>query len=65
MLKKNFVKPGQGYFWRDGKWYTYRGIDFSNAMDKFLSGEYQWDPKKIGILSFNSISLMIERALET
>ncbi|MBN2041570.1 MAG: xanthine dehydrogenase family protein molybdopterin-binding subunit [Spirochaetes bacterium] len=34
VLKKNFVKPGQGYFWRDGKWYTYRGINFSNAMDK-------------------------------
>jgi CO/xanthine dehydrogenase Mo-binding subunit len=34
VLKKNFVKPGGGYFWRDGEWYDYRGIDFSAAMDK-------------------------------
>jgi CO/xanthine dehydrogenase Mo-binding subunit len=34
VLKKNFVKPGGGYFWRDGEWYDYRGIDFSKAMDK-------------------------------
>ncbi len=33
-LKKNFVKPGDGYFWRDGIWYTYRGVDFTKAMDK-------------------------------
>ena len=33
-LKKNFVKPGDGYFWRDGIWYTYRGVDYSEAMDK-------------------------------
>ena len=34
VLKKNFVKPGGGYFWRDGEWYDYRGIDYSKAMDK-------------------------------
>jgi xanthine dehydrogenase molybdenum-binding subunit len=33
-FKKNFVKPGGGYIWRDGKWWTYRGVDFTNAMDK-------------------------------
>ncbi len=33
-LKKNFVKPGDGYFWRDGIWYTYRGVDYGPAMDK-------------------------------
>lgn len=32
--KKNFVKPGDGYFWRDNNWYTYRGVDYSKAMDK-------------------------------
>lgn len=32
-FKKNYVKPGDGYFWRDGHWYTYRGIDFTAAMD--------------------------------
>ncbi len=33
-LKKNYIKPGDGYFWRDGIWYTYRGVDYSGAMDK-------------------------------
>src|SRR5512136_353681 len=33
-LKKNFVKPGDGYFLRDGIWYTCRGVDFSKAMDQ-------------------------------
>ncbi len=34
VLKKNFVKPGGGYYWRDGIWYDYRGVDFSKAMDQ-------------------------------
>ena len=33
-LKKNYIKPGDGYFWRDGIWYTYRGVDYSKAMDQ-------------------------------
>ena len=33
-FKKNFVKPGDGYYWRDGNWWIYRGIDFSKAIEK-------------------------------
>ncbi|MBN1367415.1 MAG: xanthine dehydrogenase family protein molybdopterin-binding subunit [Dehalococcoidales bacterium] len=33
-FKKNFVKAGDGYFWRDGIWWTSRGVDFTKAMDK-------------------------------
>jgi len=33
-FKKNFVRAGDGYYWRDGKWYVYRGIDFSKAIDE-------------------------------
>lgn len=33
-FKKNFVKPGNGYYWRDGNWYIYRGVDFAEAMQK-------------------------------
>jgi len=33
-FRKNSVKPGDGYFWREGKWWTYRGIDFAAAVDK-------------------------------
>jgi xanthine dehydrogenase molybdenum-binding subunit len=34
VLKKNYVRPGDGYFWRDGKWYVCNGIDYGNAMDR-------------------------------
>ena len=33
-FKKNYVKPGDGYYWRDGLWWDYRGIDFSRAMQQ-------------------------------
>ena len=33
VLKKNYVKPGGGYYWRDGEWYNYRGVNFAKAMD--------------------------------
>lgn len=33
-FRMHFVKPGDGYFWRDGNWYNFRGIDFTKAMDK-------------------------------
>ncbi|BBO82068.1 xanthine dehydrogenase molybdenum-binding subunit XdhA [Desulfosarcina ovata subsp. sediminis] len=32
--KKNFAKPGDGYYWRDGKWWVCRGNDYSKAMEK-------------------------------
>ena len=33
-FKKNFVKAGDGYYWRDGNWWVYRGMDYSKAMQK-------------------------------
>jgi xanthine dehydrogenase molybdenum-binding subunit len=30
---KNWVKPGDGYYWRDGEWYEYRGVDYTPAME--------------------------------
>ena len=33
-FKKNYVNAGDGYYWRDGIWWDYRGIDFTKAMDK-------------------------------
>ena len=33
-FKKNYMGPGAGFFWRDGIWWDYRGIDFSKAIDK-------------------------------
>ncbi|MDP2645015.1 MAG: xanthine dehydrogenase family protein molybdopterin-binding subunit [Desulfobacterales bacterium] len=33
-FKKNYIKAGDGYFWRDGKWWVYGGIDYTKAMEK-------------------------------
>lgn len=32
--KKNFIKAGQTFWWRDGEQYTSRVVDFTRAMDK-------------------------------
>ncbi|MEJ2097683.1 MAG: molybdopterin-dependent oxidoreductase [Deltaproteobacteria bacterium] len=32
-FKKNYVKPGDGYIWRDGEHWVSRGKDYSAAMD--------------------------------
>jgi len=33
-FKKNYVKPGEGYIWRDGNHWVCRGRDYSEAMEK-------------------------------
>jgi CO/xanthine dehydrogenase Mo-binding subunit len=33
-FKKNIVKRGGGYFWREGNWWTFRGVDFTKAIEK-------------------------------
>ena len=33
-FKKNFVRAGDEYYWRNGKKYVYRGINFSKAIDE-------------------------------
>ncbi len=54
VLKKNFVKPGGGYFWRDGEWYDYRGIDYSKAMDTGAE-RFGWKEKWKGWLKPTSV----------
>jgi CO/xanthine dehydrogenase Mo-binding subunit len=53
VLKKNYVKPGGGYFWRDGNWYNFRGVDYSNAMDKGAE-VFGWKEKWKGWLTPSS-----------
>ena len=43
-FKKNIVKAGEGYFWREGNWWTYRGIDFRKAIEKG-AGVFGWKEK--------------------
>jgi xanthine dehydrogenase molybdenum-binding subunit len=54
-LKKNYVKPGDGYFWRDGLWYTYRGVDYTEAMNKGAE-RFGWKEKWKGWLKPSSTS---------
>jgi CO/xanthine dehydrogenase Mo-binding subunit len=30
--RKNYVKPGDGYYWREGNWWVCRGRDYSKAI---------------------------------
>lgn len=32
-FKKNYVKAGDGYYWRDGNWWVCRGVDYTKAME--------------------------------
>jgi xanthine dehydrogenase molybdenum-binding subunit len=55
VIKKNFVKPGGGYYWRDGEWYKYRGIDFSKAMDEGAE-LFDWENKWKGWLQPSAVN---------
>jgi CO/xanthine dehydrogenase Mo-binding subunit len=55
VLKKNFIKPGDGYFWRDANWYTYRGVDYTKAMDKGAQA-FGWKDKWKGWLKPTVVS---------
>jgi CO/xanthine dehydrogenase Mo-binding subunit len=48
-FRKNYVKPGEGYFWRDGNWWVCRGKDYSHAV---LEGAkaFEWEKKWKGWL---------------
>lgn len=48
-FKKNYVKEGDSYFWRDGVWYTCKGLDYRNAMDKGAAA-FGWKDKWKGWL---------------
>jgi xanthine dehydrogenase molybdenum-binding subunit len=54
VYKKNFAKPGGGYYWRDGEYYNNRGIDFSNAMDRGAQA-FGWKDKWKGWLKPTSV----------
>ena len=61
-FKKNFIKPGDGYFWRDGRWYNYRGPDFMAAMEKGAA-QFGWHEKWKGWLKPTSVSSAKRRGI--
>jgi CO/xanthine dehydrogenase Mo-binding subunit len=54
-FQKNFVKPGDGYFWRDGEWYVYRGVDHRKAIAQGAEA-FGWKDKWKGWLIPTAIS---------
>jgi CO/xanthine dehydrogenase Mo-binding subunit len=62
VLKKNFVKPGAGYYWRDGEWYTCRGVDYSKAMDRGAE-VFGWKDKWKGWLTPSSVNGVKRRGI--
>ena len=53
-FKKNYIKPGDGYFWRDGEWYVCRGVDFTPAMEKGAE-RFGWKEKWKGWLTPSAV----------
>ena len=54
-IKKNYIKPGDQFIWRDGIRYTYRGIDYSGAMDKGAD-RFGWKEKWRGWLQPSAVA---------
>lgn len=48
-FKKNYVKPGEGYYWREGNWWVCKGKDYSKAI---MEGAkvFRWNEKWKGWL---------------
>jgi len=54
-FKRNYVKPGDGYYWRDGNWWVYRGADYSKAIEEGAA-VFGWKDKWKGWLKPTSVS---------
>jgi xanthine dehydrogenase molybdenum-binding subunit len=55
VLKKNYIKPGDGYYWRDANWYVYRGVNYTKAMEKGAE-TFGWKEKWKGWLKPTSVN---------
>jgi xanthine dehydrogenase molybdenum-binding subunit len=54
-FKKNYVKPGDGFYWRDGNWWVCRGVDYTNAMEKGAEA-FGWKEKWKGWLKPTAVN---------
>ncbi len=61
-FRKNFIKPGESYYWRDGVQYIYRGIDFTKAIDSGAE-KFGWDKKWKGWLKPTSSEGVLRRGV--
>ncbi|MBS4026967.1 MAG: xanthine dehydrogenase family protein molybdopterin-binding subunit [Clostridia bacterium] len=54
-FKKNYIKPGDGYYWRDGKWWVARSANYDTAMDKGAAA-FGWKEKWQGWLQPTNVN---------
>jgi xanthine dehydrogenase molybdenum-binding subunit len=54
-FKKNYVRPGDGYYWRDGNWWVSRGIDYTKAIEAGAA-RFGWKEKWKGWLVPTSVA---------
>ena len=54
-FKKNYVKPGDGYFWREGNWWVSRGRDYSEAIMEGAKA-FHWKDKWKGWLKPSAVN---------
>jgi len=54
-FKKNYVKPGGGFYWRDGNWWVSRAVDYTKAMEKGAE-QFGWKEKWKGWLKPTSVN---------
>jgi xanthine dehydrogenase molybdenum-binding subunit len=53
-FKKNYVKPGDGYYWREGNWWVSRGRDYSEAIMQGAKA-FNWKEKWKGWLKPSTV----------
>lgn len=53
-FKRNYVKPGEGYYWRDGNWWVCKGIDYTQAIEQGAR-TFGWKEKWKGWLNPTSV----------
>ncbi|MDO9534628.1 MAG: xanthine dehydrogenase family protein molybdopterin-binding subunit [Bacillota bacterium] len=61
-FKRNYVKPGDGYYWRDGNWWVCRGIDYTKAMEQGAV-RFGWKDKWKGWLKPSSVKGVKRRGI--
>jgi xanthine dehydrogenase molybdenum-binding subunit len=54
-FKKNYVKPGDGYYWRDGNRWVCRGVDYTKAMEQGAEA-FGWKEKWKGWLKPTAVN---------
>lgn len=53
-FKKNYVKPGDGYYWREGEWWVCKGIDYTKTIERGAE-TFGWKEKWKGWLKPTSV----------